>query len=441
MALLIVGALTFGPGAGRAQDEAPMPPAAAESLKTTTPLVAHTDTTYLNQISGEMTPGRGFDIFRNKYGSLNISLYGLFRWVDQLPDSQTYTDHLGRTRDVKENNMINWHRTMVWFTGFVYNPKFLYNITLWSLPTTQQTLLFGNLRYVVGRPLILGVGIGPNMTARSVQTGWPYFPASDRQMGEDYFRGGFSSQFFVTGEPKSRLFYIANVTNNLSQLGVTSANDTRNMGLSASIWTLPTTGEFGPRGGFGDLEYHTRAATRFGVSGGHVREGRYAPVTQPPNETQIKMSDGVSPYETGALADTVTVTELDYNEIAFDAGYKYRGFSLQGEYYIRRLSNFAATGPLPLSSILDNGFMVEGMYMVVPRTLGLYVAGSYVNDQFQRFPYEIAGGASFYPMKSRVWRLNLHVIGVNKSPAGSAFGYYTAGQTGTTISLGTDILL
>jgi hypothetical protein len=37
--------------------------------------------------------------------------------------------------------------------------------------------------------------------------------------------------------------------------------------------------------------------------------------------------------------------------------------------------------------------------------------------------------------------LNLHILHVEKSPTGSNFGYYAAGQTGTTVSLGTDILL
>ena len=32
------------------------------------------------------------------------------------------------------------------------------------------------------------------------------------------------------------------------------------------------------------------------------------------------------------------------------------------------------------------------------------------------------------------------MIHVYKSPTGSTFGYYTAGQTGNTFSLGTDIL-
>ena len=35
----------------------------------------------------------------------------------------------------------------------------------------------------------------------------------------------------------------------------------------------------------------------------------------------------------------------------------------------------------------------------------------------------------------------MHIMHVEQSPAGSTFGYYTAGQTGTIFSLGTDILL
>jgi hypothetical protein len=297
------------------------------------------------------------------------------------------------------------------------------------------------MRYTVDKALTFGCGIGPNITARSLQGSWPYWAGSDRQMSEEFHRGGFSSSFFITGEPRSRLFYTAALTNNLSQLGVTSANDTRNMGVSASIWTMPTTGEFGPRGGFGDLEHHTRPATRFGLSTGHSRENRYAPDSSPPNATQIRLSDGVYPFETGALVPGLTVQALDYDEVAFDAGYKYAGLMLQGEYYARRLSNFSADVPVNLSDIVDQGFMVQVGHMVVPRRLMLYASGGYVMDEFDRKPWELSAGASFYPYGMRVWRLNLHLIHIEKSPTGSSFGYYTAGQTGTTLSLSTDILL
>ena len=37
------------------------------------------DTTYENYASGEFTPGRGFDMVKSKYGTLNISLYAIAR--------------------------------------------------------------------------------------------------------------------------------------------------------------------------------------------------------------------------------------------------------------------------------------------------------------------------------------------------------------------------
>jgi hypothetical protein len=330
---------------------------------------------------------------------------------------------------------------MVWLSGFFFVPEFRYNITLWSLPTTQQSLLFGNLQYRFGRALTMGVGILPSLTARSMQGSWPFWAGSDRQMAEDFFRGGFSSGFFVSGEAVRRLYYTASVHTNLSQLGVTAANDTRDVSFGGSLFWLPTTGEFGPRGGFGDLEEHDDVATRFGVSAAHARESRYAEDDAPPNATQIRLSDGVNPFDQDALAPGVLVQTLDYDLVAFDAGVKHRGFSFQGEYYLRRLSNFRADGPVPLTEIVDHGFMAQAMHMVVPKKAGVYVSSGYVFDDFDRQPWELGGGVSVYPTGTRSWRLNLHVMHVDRSPAGSLFGYYSAGQSGTILSIGTDILM
>ncbi len=150
------------------------------------------------------------------------------------------------------------------------------------------------------------------------------------------------------------------------------------------------------------MEHHERVATRFGRPAAHSRESRYAQLNQPPNATQIRLSDGVFPFEAGALADTVTVEYPRLRRDGLRRGFKYKGFSFQGEYYVRRLSNFDATGPLPLSSITDHGFMAEAMHMVVPKKLGLYAATGYVWDDFKRHPWEVAGGASFFPYGNRV---------------------------------------
>ena len=398
-------------------------------------------TTYPAAGAGEFNPARGFDIVKTERGSLNISFYGLARYINHTPGDDTFIDHLGRERTVKARNDINWHRAMVWFTGFFWKPELRYNLTVWSLATTQQSLLYGNLQWNASRAVNFAVGMLPNLTARSMQGSFPFWAGSDRTMGEEFFRAGFSSGFAVSGEPIPRVYYSVSVNNNASQLGVTAANDTRDLATSASIYTMPTTGEFGPRGGFGDLEHHEEVATRFGISGARSRESRYAPDDLPPNATQIRLSDGLFPFETGALAEGVTVQKLDFQELAFDAAVKYKGFSLNTEYYVRKLSDFQADGLLPLSSVLDHGFMAQTMYMVKRSSVGVYLSGGYVFDDFDRKPWELSGGVNYYPTGTRSYRVNLHVIHVERSPTGSNFGYYTIGQTGTTFSLGVDVLI
>ena len=437
----LVVALLLVPVRGFAQDIS-MPPPADSTAQDSTKYGPVEFGTSGNTTAGEFTPGKGFQLFTSDKASLNISVYGLFRWIDQTPGDQTYTDHLGNERDVSTMNAMYWQRTMVWFTGFFWKPQLRYNITVWGLGATQQTLLFGNLQYRVGPALTIGVGMAPNLTVRSMQGSWPFWAGSDRQMTEEFMRAGFSTGAFITGQPLSRFWYTASINTNLSQLGITSANDARSMSYSGSVMWMPTTGEFGPRGGFGDLEYHKNLATRFGGSYAYApSEYRGAPNTQPnPNETQLRLSDGVYAFQTGALADGVTVENLAYNEFAIDAGLKYRGWSFQSEYYQRELSDFRADGPLPLTSVTDRGFQAQLGYMIVPRRVLLYTSVGRVWDQFNRDPYEISPGLSFYPTGTRSWRLNLHTINVHKSPTGSSFGYYTAGQTGWTYSLGTDIL-
>jgi hypothetical protein len=429
-ALLLIAACGLRPASTAAQQVSTPPQADTSKVET-----------FQNTIAGEFTPARGFDIFRSDRGSLNISFYGLFRYVNQLPADQVFDDHLGGERAVKARNDLNWHRTMVWLTGFFHVPQLRYNITLWSLPTTQQTLLFGNLQYRFGRALTMGAGLLPNLTARSMQGSWPFWAGSDRQMAEDFFRGGFSSGVFMSGEAVRRLYYTVSVHTNLSQLGVAATNDTRDVSFGGSVFWLPTTGEFGPRGGFGDLEEHEDVATRFGISATHARESRYADDDAPPNATQIRLSDGINPFDQDALAQGVLVQTLDYDVVAFDAGFKHKGFSFQGEYYLRRLSNFKADGPLPVTDIMDHGFMAQAMHMVVPKKAGVYVSSGFVFDDFDRRPWELGGGVSVYPAGTRTLRLNLHVMHVNKSPASSVFGYYTAGLKGTILSIGTDILM
>jgi len=205
---------------------------------------------------------------------------------------------------------------------------------------------------------------------------------------------------------------------------------------------MPTTGEFGPRGGIGDFENHQKVATRFGASYNHSREDRFNNIGEAsPDNTQVRMTDGVLFFESGALANGVTVDQADVDNVNADAGVKFKGFGLQTEFHARTLSDFDADGPVPFSTIKDYGYDIQASYMVMPNRLMIYGVHSYFWDQFKRHPWEAGGGVNVYPIKTRSWRLNLQVMHLDKSSAGGTFGLYGAGQTGTTITFGTDILL
>ena len=400
------------------------------------------DSVFKNQIAGEFTPAKGFQLIRSDYGSLNLSLYAMARWVDQLPGEDTWYDHRDSLRIFDGRNDIYWHRVMLWFTGFLGTPKLTYMATVWTVTTTQQTLVYGNIMYKFNDYVKVGIGITPNNCVRSLQGPFPFFTSTDRTMAEDGLRGGFTNGIFAMGQITPTLRYSMVLGNNLSILGIKASNLTRHYSKSISLSWMPTTGEFGPRGGNGDLEYHKKIATRFGASYCHSRENRFNNTGTPaPDNTQVRLSDGVLFFETGALAPGVTVVEANYDIVAVDLGLKYKGFALHTEMYHRTLSKMNADGPLPLSSIIDKGYTLQALYMAIPKRLCIYGVNSMVIDEFNRNPYEIGGGVNIYPLKTRSWRINLQAMYLYKCAAGGTFGLYTAGQTGTTLTIGTDILL
>ena len=389
---------------------------------------------------GSFYPGKGYKIANTSLGDLTVGLYLLVRYLNQMPPHQAATDHLGSTYPVDTRNDIQLQREMLFFSGWVYDPKFRYQSMIWTVNSTEQVAVAGNLSYTFDKAFVLFGGIGALPGTRSLIGCFPYFYGTDRQLADDFFRPGFTGGVWARGEPVRGLAYDVMIGNNLSMIGINAAQLTRNLATGFQIWVMPTTGEFGAKEGFSDYEWHDELATRFGFSFTHSRENRFSqPYLAAPDNTQIRNSDGVLFFQTGALAPGVTVNEADYYMAALAAGFKYHGISFNGEYYYRLLANFDADGPVPESSTHDNGFTLQLGYEVLRQRLGLYFVGSYIDGQFGN-SYEYGGGANFYPVPTtRNWRLNLHSVYVNKAAYGSLFGYYVAGETGPIVSLATDV--
>lgn len=392
---------------------------------------------------GAATPGEGFLIGKTSLGELSISAYALIRYMNQLPSGQTFVDHLGRTREVDARHDIWGHRLMVHLKGWLGLPKLRYQITWWTVNPTDQDALFGVLGYQFHRKFSLYAGLNGIPGSRTMHGSHPHWLGHDRVMADEFFRPYFTHGVWANGEVLPGLWYQGMVGNNLSTLGVTATQLTRDFAYGGSVWWMPTTHEFGPNGSFDDWEHHEDVATRFGVSGTISREDRFSDQSTIPDNTTLKLADSVNLFELGALAPDVTVLEARYRLLSADAGLKYRGVFLQAHYFQRWLDDFTADGALPVSSIVDKGLYLQAAFYPVKQKLELYGATSWVfgdDDAGFDTQHELVGGANWFPAPTRDIRINAQLLRVNRSPVSSSFGYYVGGQKGMTASVAASIM-
>lgn len=384
---------------------------------------------------GYMFPGQGIDLFKTKFVSMNISPYGLFRYINQLPAEQTsYFDHNGVKRGVDTRNDFQWHRVIIALTGFLFDEKFKYSFRFWSLNATNNNYIIGTLGYDFCDEFKITAGVGSNQGTYSLHYSHPLWLGTDRVLADEFFRPGFSSGIWINGELFKGFYYSASVMNSLSQVAIKSSQLDRGLAKCVSFWWRPTTHEFGPLGGYGDYEDHKKVATTFGASYTQSIEDRYSQVSNFPDNTQVRLSDATLPFETGAFAPGVTVGKLQYQMASANAGAKYKGFFVLTEFYYRLLNRFDADGPIPINEIDDWGFYVQSSFFPIKKRMEVYLSTSQIFGYYNNSDEYIVG-VNVFPFHSRNIRLNTQVNIVNFSAASSQFGYYIGGLRGTIFSL------
>jgi hypothetical protein len=200
--------------------------------------------------------------------------------------------------------------------------------------------------------------------------------------------------------------------------------------FSVAFWWMPTTGEYGPALGFGDYEYHQRLATMFGLHYTRSREDSQSQPNQDDFEnSQIRLSDGTRIFQAGAFETDGQIRKATYQMLDFDAGFKYRGWSLEGEYYARWVGDFQTVGFIPVTSLFDHGFQVQASTMLIRDTLQFYVAGSKVFGQYGH-PWDFSTGVNWYPFARREMHINMQGIYLRRSPVGGSSYPYIVGGNG-----------
>jgi hypothetical protein len=364
---------------------------------------------------------------------LRFNVNTQLRYLNTVSSDDTFTDHLGVVRDVHKRNDITVNRSMFILAGYMFSKKLQYSLTLWTSAGAASIVVAGNIGWRFNKGLTLTGGYTGVPGSRSLVGTFPFFQTIDRSMADNFFRPGFTQGVWANGEPVKGLNYLVFLGNGLNTLNISANKIDPHLLLSGSVWWEPL-GQYSEPGKsrqmYDDYFASKNARIRIGTSFTRSREDRFSDTEQSsPDNTSIYNSDGVLAFSTGAFAPGVTVQKATYRMWAIDGGLKKSGFSVNGQYFFRWLSDFEADGPLPLASTFDHGFELSSGKFVVPRKLLLYVRGSKVFGQFAN-PYEYGGGFKWYFLPTeRLWMTG-EVMRVNKSPYSGAFTPYTAGMNG-----------
>lgn len=428
---------TLGP-ALKAPFDAPALPATSEYLAT-----GATDSKSSAESDSEkpFEPGKGIVAVRGSLGELSFGLFAYERYLNQLGLDPFYTDAFGRTFPVQQRQDLQLNRVQLNFRGWLFDEHYRYAFWAWTQNTNQgddaQVVVGGTESYEFSDAMTLTGGIMSIPTTRSTSQTFPNWLKIDhRTIGDEFFRGSYTTAVQVNGEISPTVQYRAALANNLSQLGVSAVQlDNELNTIATALWWMPTTGEFGPGAGFGDYENHQELATLFGVHFTRSREDAQSqPKTNDFENTQIRLSDGTPIFGPDPFATGGNIRRATYQMLDLNAGFKLRGYSLEGEYYIRWVDNFDVVGTIPVTSLFDHGFQLQTSTMLVPEKLQTYVAGSKVFGQYGN-PWDLGPGLTWFPFARKQVRVNFQALYTDRSPVGYSAVPFQVGGTGMNYTL------
>ncbi len=376
------------------------------------------------QKAPEHVPNAGFLLYTGEKGEIYFRLFSYVRYLNQRNIDDTYTDAFGTTKTIQVRQDVQLAKFFAPFSGWFLTPKFRYYLYVWSSNASQgdpaQVVGAGNLSYVFSRFVVVGGGITSLPSTRSTEGQFPYWLTVDaRPIADEFFRGSYTNGVWVKGDLSLKLKYTAMFATNLSILGVSASQLDNKMDTQsyALVW-LPTTGEFGLWGTFGDFDWHEKLATRIGLHFTHSLEDKQSqPGTNAIENSQIRLSDGSVIFTPDLFGKGITVETVDYKMLSVDGGVKYRGASLEGEFYTRWLGKYTGINVGTVPDLVDTGYQLQASAMVIKDLLQLYATGSQVFGDYGK-PWEFRLGQNFYFTRQRGLRLNAEYIEVRHSPVG-----------------------
>ncbi|WP_169980129.1 porin [Tautonia rosea] len=340
-----------------------------------------------------------------------------------------WIDSAGIVRPIRNRQDFEIERGRLSFEGFFYDPDLQYYLNL-DFDTDDQHVVIAHdfwINYRFNRALDVYIGKAFVPGSRSWLEGSTRTQFADRPMATTFFRPDRSVGIWALGEPVEKVFYRVMLANGFDTADLTFEEINEQPAYSGSLWS-EVIGDFGR--GFSDLEWHERLAVRLGNSLTYAPGSPAAIFFQPVSEQNfVRLSDGTPLFEPGALAPGVTVNDFDITLYAIDAALKYRGLSINAEYYLRWLNDIQGDGPLPITRLFDHGYYVQGGYFVLRERVELIARHSQVNGRFGSGA-EYALGMNWFINRTHYLKFTFDATWLDAIPAQNSGPNYRAGDSG-----------
>lgn len=371
-------------------------------------------------------PGSGLPVGETDWGSLSIRFYTSVRYLNQRALESTTTDAFGNERRPKRRNDIQHQKVLLYFGGWALDPALTYLLYAWTSNPSQglgaQVVLAGNLNYAWNEHLQLGIGTNSLPGVRSTAGNFPFWLSADnRLIADEFFRPSYTFGVWAKGEVVEQLRYQVMLGNNISQLGVDANRLDADLDTAAAELAWTPLGDY--PSAFGDFAMQETPKVRLGL---HFSFSQEDVQNQPDTDdgfqnVTLRLSDGNPIFTPDLFGSGIQIRNANYQMASLDAGVKYKGFSVEGEYYYRLLNEFSGRqlSGLDFDSLEDHGFQLQASTMLLPETLQAYVSGSRVFGEYGD-PWDARLGLNWFPFRNQALRWNNEVMYLDDSPVGGS---------------------
>ena len=360
---------------------------------------------------------------------LKANFRSQFRLVSFSRDVDSWTNSAGVTFPIEDRENFQLTRGRLILSGHAFTPQFKYLLQLEANTDARAvvSVLDGWGAWHFSDSFEIQVGKRKVSAGRNWLLGAFDTRLAGRPIANEFFRPSRTTGVWVVGDPTKTTHYEFMVGQGYSTEGLTTAETGNNFAVASSAW-WDITGNYGPLRPT-DFEFHDDLAIRVGTSGVWSAEG--TPGRQLEEADFLRLTDGTRLTDPGALAPGAIVKSFDVTLAAVDAAFKYRGWSANGEYFWRSVTDLKANLPVPEVG-LQQGFYVEGGFFVLPKQLELNSQFGFVTGRAGSNS-SYAAGFSYYPRKSQFLKLTIDATFINRSPTNSGGSNVIVGDSGVLV--------